>query len=404
MLGKTNIIYVTKDQSSEMQFVTEYIQTKSTSNFSDIKYRNGMFFALEHAQYGQAVRTLYGSDIEKLEYLKYNDAMLEITNVQFFDGNYILFDRNKEFEYDKNSNTITLEYYAGSDLSQLEKKCLTYDLPDTNETTVRCGKIIDAEISSDDKLVFLILAYKGNWQTSQNTTLWYVLKLMSDINTVQEEIVTEEKYNKLGGNADIYFMRDRFYGLNDNTSTYSKCYMLSLDGILTESSDLVIPHAILNEIAYYIVDRAIYYSTNFTSKVLIRPKPADQYNEPYPIGIFSIGGRIAFKYYVGYDEYKLLLADSFNDIRDNMTSLDVGNFCDYSVSGWVEAGGYTYFAGPSGIIVKCLLDTEGSYQLPEVTLVKTLAARQALDQAKHYTDEKIAELKSYIDSLKESST
>lgn len=403
MLGKTNIIYVTKDQNSEMQFVKEYIQTKSTSDFSDIKYYNGIFFALEYSSKGEKVRILYGSDIEKLEYLKYNDAMLEITNVQFFDGNYIFFDRDKEFEYDKNSATITLEYYAGSNLSQLEKKCLSYDLSDTNETTVRCGKIIDAEISSDNKLVFLILVYRGKWQTKENTNFWYVMNIRSDLNTVQEEIVTEEKYNKLGINSSICFMRDRFYGLNYNTSAYSESYMLSLDGILTGVSDFVIPSAILNEIAYYIVDRAIYYSTNFTSKVLIRPKPADNYSEPYPIGIFSIGGRIAFKYYVVYDEYKLLLADSFNDIRDNMTSLDVGNFCDYSVRGWVEVGGCTYFAGPSGIIVKCLLDTEGSYQLPEVTLIKTLAARQALDQAKQYTDEKVAELKNYIDSLNESS-
>lgn len=398
MLGKTNIIYVTKDQNSKMQFVKEYIQTKATREISDIKYYNGTFFALERITNSGAKNVLYGSDIEKLDYLKYNDTMLEITDVQFWDGKYIFFDRNKEFEYDKNSGIVTLEYYAGSNLSQLEKQCLCYHVSEPG--MVQCGKIIGAEINSDDKLVFLILVYKGKWQTSQDTTIWYVMNIMSDLNTVQKEIVTgQNPMCRLKNNNYVRFMRDRFYGLNyDNSS----CFMLSLDGILSQESG-VIPNVILNEIAYYIVDRAIYYSTNFKSKVLIRPKP-NAYGEDYPRWIFSIGGRIAFLYGYSDDALKLLLADSFNDIKDKMTSLDVGNFCDYAVSGWVEAGEYTYFAGESGIIVKCLLDVEGKYQLPEVTLIKTLAAREALDQSKQYTDVKFEELKNYIDSLKEPST
>ena len=48
--------------------------------------------------------------------------------------------------------------------------------------------------------------------------------------------------------------------------------------------------------------------------------------------------------------------------------------------------------------VKCFLDMDGSYQRPEIALVKTLAAKEALAEANKYTDEKLAELKAYVDS------
>lgn len=395
MLGKTNIIYVAKDQNSEMQFVKEYIQTKSTSNIAKVEYYNGTLFALTGNGTGNGWHVLYGSDANKLEYLKYNDAMIEITDVQFFDGNYIFYNRKKEFESNTENGIITLEYYAGSNLLQLEKKCLTYN---TNETKwLKYGSIIGAEINSENNLVFLIAAH--DMVSSTTVNIWYVIDILSDLDTVQKEIVTEKNNIALGDNSQIWFMRDRFFGLNYRSS--KTCFILSLDGIITQQNECAFPKMVLNDIAYYIVDSAIYYSTNFINKVLIRSGNSNRKTEK----VFSIKERIAF-----YDKCNpesdsiLSLADSFNDIKDKMASIVIGTFCDYDVYCWVEAGEYTYFGGPNGIIVKCLLDIEGSYQLPEITLVKTLAAREALDQAKQYTDEKIAELKSYVDSLNGSST
>lgn len=81
-----------------------------------------------------------------------------------------------------------------------------------------------------------------------------------------------------------------------------------------------------------------------------------------------------------------------------MTSIVIGALSDYTIMGWAEAGEYTYLGGPDGIIVKCFLDMDGSYQRPEIALVKTLAAKEALAEANKYTDEKLAELKAYVDS------
>ena len=96
---------------------------------------------------------------------------------------------------------------------------------------------------------------------------------------------------------------------------------------------------------------------------------------------------------------KLLIANTFNDIKEEKyTEIEIGSLSDYSVNCWTEAISDTYLGGPSGIITKIFLDMDGTYQIPEITLVKTLSAKEALSKAKEYTDEQLAELKSYIDS------
>lgn len=60
--------------------------------------------------------------------------------------------------------------------------------------------------------------------------------------------------------------------------------------------------------------------------------------------------------------------------------------------------GNTYLGFTGGIIVKLYIDQDGTTQLPDVQLIKTLSAKQALAQAKQYTDEKVAELMAYVDS------
>lgn len=392
MLGKTNIIYVERDQESGMQFVKEYMQTKSSSHISRVRYYNGVLFAFtgDGAEKGKYV--LGGSDPGKMDYLKYNGAMIDVTDVQFFDGTYIFYNRNKSFEWDKENKTITLEYYAGADLLQLEKRSLAYTVnkagwPDYATTY---GSIIGVETSSDGSLVFLLFIH-GEVSTDKKATMWYVMEIMGDMDTMQREIVTEEKNFYVGDHLGVRFMRDRFWGLNRWNET---CYILTLDGMITQQNGTLSPDAIIDDIAYYIVEGKIYYSINFTSRLLLwsSGQAADT--------IFPIRDRIAvYRKNSIVSSSTLLLADSFNDIKDNkMTSIVIGALSDYTIMGWAEAGEYTYLGGPDGIIVKCFLDMDGSYQRPEIALVKTLAAKEALAEANKYTDEKLAELKAYVDS------
>ena len=64
----------------------------------------------------------------------------------------------------------------------------------------------------------------------------------------------------------------------------------------------------------------------------------------------------------------------------------------------MEYDGKTYVGTNSGIIYEFSLDYEGIIQRPDVAIIKTLAAKQALEQSLQYTDDCIAKLKNYIDS------
>ena len=68
-----------------------------------------------------------------------------------------------------------------------------------------------------------------------------------------------------------------------------------------------------------------------------------------------------------------------------------------SIASVLEYDGKTYLGTKNGIIYEYQLDYEGTMQRPDITIIKTLAAKQALAQSLEYTDRCIADLKKYID-------
>ena len=105
--------------------------------------------------------------------------------------------------------------------------------------------------------------------------------------------------------------------------------------------------------------------------------------------IYSSQGKI----YANLADKTNLIGSSSNETFE----LDISDLAHISSMAEDEIGN-TYIGFSGGGIIKLYLDQDGTAQLPDIQLVKTLAARQALVQAKQYTDEKVAELKSYFDS------
>lgn len=384
-MGKTNIIYVEKDQSTGMQFIKEYISTKTTEDIVGMRYLNGMLFALTDKH------VLYGKDADSLEYVMFDGALLEVNDVQFYEGRYLFFNNSKWFQNDQPAETLELIYYTGADPASLEPSSLIVALTKNAEQD---GALKKVEVSSDGKLIFLIWC---SWKDVSLTARAYILKTMSGWDAESQDQVMVKDSKGSYGVGNIFFMRDRFCIERSATNAQNSSQVLTLDGLIKDASS--VPVTVIGDVAYYIVSEKVYYSINFVDTVLIRePKTTAIAGDPQRTGmIIPIGGRIGLY----SDKAKILwLADSLSDIKDDvMEQIELAGLSDYRIYSYVEADGYTYLGCSSGIITKCSLDVEGDYQLPEVILVKALAARQALTQAKAYTDQKFAELKDYVDNL-----
>lgn len=367
MLGKTNIIYVAKDQGSEMQFVTETFITQSSSDIEKIKYLNGLFFVFVA---GGSV--LYGEDINDLNFLRDNEKLISASNVVYFKGKYVFIDTNLAYRA-KNAS-----YYVTEDLSVFN----LYEIP---QSAISKGslRILDMAINYTGQLAFLVYVIDDNSSISYT----YFRIWTCDVPTDADSFEIQHGSKQFQGNYVIKkntFMRDRFLVYCYFSST-EYCYCITMDGTMEEVAVGNYPIGIVDNMAYISIDTNTYYSLNFKNYIKVRSFPLTC--------CFPIGGRIGL-----YNEGTLELASKVTDFAsEKSTTLEISGI-DYEVLCYTVVDEYTYLGCKGGIVIQCLLDVEGIYQTPEIALVKTLSAKQALSQAMNYTDEKIAELKSYVDN------
>ncbi|MCM1304560.1 MAG: hypothetical protein NC305_13260 [Lachnospiraceae bacterium] len=373
MLGKTNIIYVAKDQGSEMQFVTQTIVTRSSSDIKGIKYLNGLFFVFTAAD-----TVLYGEDMGNLEFLKSGDGLLAASNAEYYDGKYFFINSTEEY------GTETVAYYVSRDLSAFEQHEISYG--DAVQGVI--AKVLDIVINSSGQLTFFLCrthTYKNGTSTVTDATFY--ICIYDDAKESNFEIRISNSQQIWESEQKHMFMRDRFLFYSSESRYNNKeesCYCITMDATVEQTDKKYYPIGIAADMAYISIGSNTYYSLNFKNYIKARSTPVTS--------CFLVGGRIGL-----YNENTVELASKVTDFASgNSTTLDVAGM-DYQVLCHVVSGEYTYLGCEGGIIVQCLLDAEGTYQTPEITLIKTLSAKQALSQAQKYTDKKIEELRAYID-------
>lgn len=112
--------------------------------------------------------------------------------------------------------------------------------------------------------------------------------------------------------------------------------------------------------------------------------------------ILPINGKLAVIFSKSNERY-LNIADTMTAVgADKNEEVDI--FDNFEVTSWIEDDGKTYIGTNNGIIYEYQLDYSGTLQRPDVTIIKTLSAKQALKQALQYTDESVEKLKAYIES------
>lgn len=380
MLGKTNIIYVAKDQGTDMQFVTETIVTRSSSNIVKMKYYNEIFFVFTEENH-----ILYGKNIMALDFLQIDGKALIATDMEFFDSKYVFINAGAIYA----ENDQGAEIYVSDDLAAFEKV-----LVQINKSSGYKSEIVGIAITSYNELAFLAVSFYNYHENIGNATLSqdsvHVVtcdRLTGEIN-YKEQKKAPSKSDTIGKYCNkCIFMRDRFFfysnaNSNNNGKEYYNC--ITLDAVIISKTDGTLPVGVIDNIAYTSVGENTYYTLNFENYIKVRSLPTE-YCVPLK-GRIGLGNNRALE-----------IASKISDFAAGKINRIEDTGIDYEISCFVEAGDYTYLGCQGGVIIQCFLDIDGTYQTPEIVLIKTLAAKEALAEAKKYTDERIAELKAYVD-------
>lgn len=382
MLGKTNIIYVTKDQSSEMQFVAETVITRSSSNIVKMKYFNETFFAFTDENH-----ILYGKNIMELEFLYRDGQPLRASDMEYYGGKYLFIDTQKDYDV---RNVREASYYVSNDLASFEdyKISLVYGSS--------IAKIVGITINSYNQLTFLVAlcaeyTYTGNNNSgymAQSSLGVYTCNGIPEDGTFDIQIIWGSQKFPIGRYCcKSVFMRDRFLfysNISEAGDKSSYCYCVTLDAMVKEVPNNQYPIGIIGNMAYASIGENTYYTLNFENYIKARSLPTEC--------CIPIKGRIGL-----YNSGSLELASKVSDFAAGKTKILEISGVDYDVLCFTEADEYTYLGCQGGVIIQCFLDIDGIYQSPEIALVKSLAAQEALDKANMYTDGQISALRNYID-------
>ena len=100
-------------------------------------------------------------------------------------------------------------------------------------------------------------------------------------------------------------------------------------------------------------------------------------------------------FYKSGSTYKFTVAESPSKIISAMDNAVEVNIIGNILTG-MENAGHTYIGCTGGVILKTYADYSGNGNAPDVALLKTLSAKQALAESKKYTDERFAALEARV--------
>ena len=122
-----------------------------------------------------------------------------------------------------------------------------------------------------------------------------------------------------------------------------------------------------------------------------------------PGTVFEYDGNIALIYSCTENEStvkKMIIASTPKGLVD-ATNNAIPVAIDYVIHSDLYKEDYAYLGCTGGIIIKAKLEYSDSSLTPEVVVIKTLAAKEALAQSKRYTDEQVTVLEARVAALEE---
>jgi hypothetical protein len=390
MLGKTNLLFVAEDEPTDLSFNPQYILTSSSSNILKIEYINNLYFVFTSDD-----KVLYGSDINSLQTLKKDGSP--------FPATYIIYKNNAYYMITKESNTEKVVVYKTSNLTSFEEIVIrrenSEERYDSGSTITYCaGALL---LTSDNRIAMLY----SKTEDDRPRIRFILCDTFDSFDHVGNNFIEFNEYLECDCNK-TYMLKDRIFSYYASNSIY----LITLDGSLQK----------VNPFSNYAAGYFFYVSTYTTSSMSSSRKlavyyslngvdyqavqldiPAYNVSTTKGVSFFEYDGNIVMLYPDENDgmSQKIVISTTPKGLADaTKTAMPVS--VDYGIQTKIGLykDDYVYLGCTGGIIIKANLDYTNTTR-PDITILKTLSAKQALVESKRYTDEKIAALEARVAAL-----
>lgn len=377
MLGRTNLLSVPASESTELVFEQKFIVTSTSKDIIKLENVNNLFFA-----YSNDDSVMYGEDIENLKYLMKDGVNFKAKHIIFKEGFYYI----TAIENTKGKAVI----YKSADLISYEEITIK------TGTSTNVYPVHGIFLKSTGEIVIIFN------ETTLDTSKYSGTKYLLILNSLVDYNEDDARFIEVTGNTlrimsyyanSTQMKKDRIYTYTAGSITSSGTVriVITMDGNSTSYSDGYSYSYFASDYYFRIQSKRLYYSINGIDYNVINYPEMENFT---CLALFEYDGCIAniFSYTVdGTKHTKLVyastpkgLADAYND------AIPVEYEYTFNSGASLYKDDYVYIGSTGGIIIKAKI-TASDAIAPEVVVLKTLSAKEALSKAKAYTDTKISD-------------
>lgn len=368
MVGKTNLTFISKGDSSNVQLIQNSYVTDATGEIYKMEVINNRFFAfVGESDYGKK-NVMMGTDAGNMSFVRMDNELLEATHIIHIEGKYYIVKSGSECT--EIYETTDFQEYVQINLSGIEGRWL--------------GMFLD----SRGKAILISYIYSDKTNKDFKVYVCDSLRDIANAQVGQGSVDVKNAYNTCLINNRIFFPDGRQVSLAGTTITpdenngkwkrhdYAGGYFFRMENT-----------------GYYNGSKKLLYRSRDLVSITCYPYEIADTVSTY---IIPISGAYGYLYAESGKRFLNIANDILQVGYSDNEKIEIGE--DILISSVLEDDGKTYLGTPNGVIYELQLDYEGTIQRPDVAIIKTMAAKQALAQSLQYTDECIAKIKSYIDN------
>lgn len=381
MLGRTNALFIEDQEDTSFELVQESIVTVSASSIEKIEFFNGFYFA-----FLGDYKILTGNDMSDLSIIMRDNTPLLASHVICADDSFYFVYANKNFSQQKICKTTDFLSFEDVDVPEIDDYTafgiyktragkIVILMADTNMSLHIC---ITDTLSESAQLNFIKTSYTYKKDSSNS-------KYLKASKIINDKIILKEW---AGISTSTYMLICSLDGTvtntqNNNLSKYAHgCFYTATK---SSSNDLLLYYS-LNGINFNLLGTLNGVTTITSSTDLFEVMEL----EDNTVGVIINGSNSNEKMFTILETPTEL----GNIVQDQKVISLPGTFLCY-----LYHDGFTYIGCTGGLILKAHVDYSGSSASPNIKVLKTLSAKQALVEAKKYTDEQFAILASMIESM-----
>lgn len=385
MLGKTNLILKEAEPAEDVTILQELVQTYYP-HMKVIGVANGKIFAIKDDTYGEKrdETILYGDDLEHMTETEIKAEQVLYANETYYFLGYAVSSDSQEngrpqIYTSKDLNSFQ-RIIIDNGIYQIDISILHYNKEDS-KVYFACKPIGESLFkveygvlhanAADDKVILTkehkIVIFKGNYPGNINRVEIFENNVL---------YFNWEDSNKNSGGGLVYPTSiNNYIAVPNNIDGYIKGYY------------------------WYATRDAIYRSINGTDYTLVN-KISNK-----SVKIMNYHGNILIIVRTGQgysaekgDSFSFAIASKWENVAAAMSHC-VTFTPQYCVSDIFLVNDVFYAAADAGLFIKAYFGEEPEEQPADEVLIKTLAAREALEKANRYTDERYALFEARIAAL-----